>query len=71
MCLGVPGRIVSVDGHAATVDFWGVQKTVLLHIVDALDGNVDVGDALVIFLKFASSVVPTIAFDATRAVRAI
>ena len=43
----------------------------LLHIVDALDGNVDVGDALVIFLKFASSVVPTIAFDATRAVRAI
>lgn len=35
MCLGVPGLVVAVDGNVATVDFWGVQKTVLLDIVDA------------------------------------
>jgi hydrogenase expression/formation protein HypC len=34
MCLGVPGKIVSISGDVATVDFFGVQKQVLLHIVD-------------------------------------
>ena len=34
MCLGVPGKIVSVNGLVATVDFFGVQKQVNLHIVD-------------------------------------
>lgn len=34
MCLGVPGRILSVDGLVATVDFFGVQKQVSLVIVD-------------------------------------
>ncbi len=34
MCLGVPGRVVSIDGELATVDFWGVQRTVMLHIID-------------------------------------
>jgi hydrogenase expression/formation protein HypC len=34
MCLGVPGRVIEVDGWTATVDFWGVRKQVLLHIVD-------------------------------------
>ena len=35
MCLGVPGRVVSVQGGVATVDFWGVRKEVRLDIVDA------------------------------------
>lgn len=34
MCLGVPGKIVSIEGMVATVDFFGVQKNVALHIVD-------------------------------------
>ena len=34
MCLGVPGKVLSVDGYVAVVDFWGVQKRVHLHIVD-------------------------------------
>ena len=34
MCLGVPGRIVRVDGDEATVDFWGVTRTVRLELVD-------------------------------------
>ena len=34
MCLGVPGRVLEVDGPLATVDFWGVRKQVRLDIVD-------------------------------------
>jgi len=34
MCLGVPGRVVSVDGDVAVVDFWGVTKQVRLEVVD-------------------------------------
>jgi len=34
MCLGVPGKVVAVDGWTAIVDFWGVKKEVLLNIVD-------------------------------------
>ena len=36
MCLGVPGKVVAIDGSGllATVDFWGVQKQVNLAIVD-------------------------------------
>jgi len=34
MCLGVPGRVVEVDGLLAVVDFWGVRKEVRLDVVD-------------------------------------
>ena len=34
MCLGVPGRVLSVDGLVAEVDFWGVRRAVRLDIVD-------------------------------------
>jgi hydrogenase expression/formation protein HypC len=34
MCLGVPGRVISVDGLIAQVDFWGVRKEVRLDVVD-------------------------------------
>jgi hydrogenase expression/formation protein HypC len=34
MCLGVPGRVISIDGDVALVDFWGVTKPVRLDIVD-------------------------------------
>lgn len=34
MCLGVPGRIVEVNGLVATVDFWGVRREVRLELVD-------------------------------------
>jgi len=35
MCLGVPGRVVSIDGDIALVDFWGVTKPIRLDIIDA------------------------------------
>jgi hydrogenase expression/formation protein HypC len=34
MCLGVPGRVVEIDGAVATVDFFGVRRTVSLQVVD-------------------------------------
>jgi hydrogenase assembly chaperone HypC/HupF len=34
MCLGVPGKIVAIDGFVATVDFWGVRREVRLEVVD-------------------------------------
>jgi hydrogenase expression/formation protein HypC len=34
MCLGVPGKVITIDGWTAVVDFWGVRKEVLLNIVD-------------------------------------
>jgi hydrogenase expression/formation protein HypC len=50
MCLGVPGKIVSIDGTLATVDFWGVQRTVHLDIVDE---PVVVGDYILNHVGFA------------------
>ncbi len=34
MCLGVPGKVLSVDGQSALVDFFGVKKELRLDIVD-------------------------------------
>ena len=34
MCLGVPGKVVAIDGLDATVDFFGVRKELRLDIVD-------------------------------------
>jgi len=34
MCLGVPGRILTIDGMLATVDFFGVKREVRLELVD-------------------------------------
>jgi len=33
MCLGVPGKVVDVNGYVATVDFWGVRRQIRLEIV--------------------------------------
>ena len=34
MCLGVPGRVVEIQGMMATVDFFGVERQVSLQVVD-------------------------------------
>lgn len=55
MCLGVPGKIVSVNGLVATVDFFGVQKQVNLHIVDE---PVVVGDYILNHVGYAIRKIP-------------
>jgi hydrogenase expression/formation protein HypC len=55
MCLGVPGRIVSVNGPVATVDFWGVTRTVRLDVVDE---PVQPGDYVLNHVGFAIRRIP-------------
>lgn len=55
MCVGVPGRIVSIEGSLATVDFWGEQKQVML---DLLDAPPALGEWVLAHLGFAVRVIP-------------
>lgn len=55
MCLGVPGRIVAIDGLSATVDFFGVRRTVRLDVVDE---PVSPGDYILNHVGFAIRRIP-------------
>jgi hydrogenase expression/formation protein HypC len=45
MCIGVPSRVVAIDGLMATVDSLGQQRDVSLIL---MDGEVELGDYLLI-----------------------
>lgn len=64
MCLGVPGRVIEVNGWTALVDFWGVRKEVLLNIVDE---PVQPGDYILNHVGFAIRRIPPEAVDETLA----
>jgi hydrogenase expression/formation protein HypC len=64
MCLGVPGRIVEVDGLVATVDFWGVRRRVRLDVVDE---PVHPGDYILNHVGYAIRRIPTAEIAATLA----
>ena len=64
MCLGVPGRIVSVDGDVATVDFWGVRRQVRLDVVDE---PVKPGDYILNHVGYAIRRIPEQEIGATLA----
>jgi hydrogenase expression/formation protein HypC len=55
MCLGVPGRVVQVNGFTATVDFWGVRREVRLDVVDE---PVEPGDYILNHVGFAIRKIP-------------
>jgi hydrogenase expression/formation protein HypC len=55
MCLGVPGRILAIDGSTATVDFFGVRKDLRLDLVDE---PVRVGDYVLNHVGFAIRRIP-------------
>jgi hydrogenase expression/formation protein HypC len=55
MCLGVPGKVVAVDGNVATVDFWGVRRQVLLDVVDE---PVAIGDYVLNHVGYAIRRIP-------------
>jgi hydrogenase expression/formation protein HypC len=55
MCLGVPGKVLSIDGLVATVDFFGVRKELRLDIVDE---PVTVGDYVLNHVGFAIRRIP-------------
>ena len=55
MCLGVPGKVLSINGLEAEVDFFGVTKVLRLDIVDA---PVSVGDYVLNHVGFAIRRIP-------------
>ena len=55
MCLGVPGRVVSINGLVAVVDFWGMRREVRLELVDQ---PVDVGDYILNHVGYAIRRIP-------------
>jgi hydrogenase expression/formation protein HypC len=64
MCLGVPGRVVSIDGDIAQVDFWGVTKPIRIDIVDI---PVVPGDYVLNHVGFAIRRIPPEDIEATLA----
>ncbi len=56
MCLGVPGRVLSVAGDTAVVDFFGVRRDVRLDIVDEPVGP---GDYILNHVGFAIRRIPS------------
>lgn len=55
MCLGVPGRILEVDGNVATADFFGVQRQIRLEICDE---PVEPGDYILNHVGYAIRRIP-------------
>ena len=55
MCLGVPGRIIYIDGLVATVDFFGVRKQIRLDVVNE---EVAPGDYVLNHVGFAIHRIP-------------
>lgn len=64
MCLGVPGRIVEVDGLLATVDFFGVRRVVRLELVDQPVGP---GDYILNHVGYAIRRIPEDDIEGTLA----
>jgi hydrogenase expression/formation protein HypC len=62
MCLGVPGRIVSVAGTIAVVDFFGVTREVRLELVDE---PVAPGDYILNHVGFAIRRIPEADIEGT------
>jgi len=55
MCLGVPGKVISINQTLAIVDFWGVRREVKLDIVDE---PVAIGDYILNHVGFAIRRIP-------------
>ncbi len=55
MCRGLPGRVLSVDGSLAMVDFWGTERSVRLELADE---PLEPGDHVLCHLGFAIHRIP-------------
>ena len=49
MCLAIPGKIVSIDGHTALVDFDGIEQKIII----ALVLNPEVGKYVIVHAGYA------------------
>ena len=64
MCLGFPGRVISIDGLAATVDFFGTIKICRL---DMMDVPVQPGDYILNHVGYAIRKIPQDEIEGTLA----
>ncbi len=48
MCLAIPGRVISLEGDRAKVDFGGVRREINISLVDA-----SIGDYVIVHAGFA------------------
>ena len=64
MCLGVPGRVLRIDGTTAVVDFFGVSRQVRLELVDE---PVSPGDYILNHVGFAIRRIPEADIEGTLA----
>jgi len=64
MCLGVPGRVVNIDGNIAVVDFFGVRRQTRLDLVDEPVGP---GDYILRHVGFAIRRIESSEIDETLA----
>ena len=64
MCLGVPGKVIAIDGDVAQVDFWGVRKEVRLDVVDE---PVAIGDYVLNHVGYAIRRIPAKQVEETLA----
>lgn len=64
MCLGVPGKVIAIDGLTASVDFWGVRRQVRLDVVDE---PVAIGDYVLNHVGYAIRRIPAEEAEATLA----
>ena len=62
MCLGVPGRVVEVNGTSALVDFFGVYRHVRLELVDQ---PVSPGDYILNHVGYAIRRIPEADIEGT------
>jgi len=49
MCLAIPGKIISIDGHSALVDFDGIEQKIII----ALVLNPEVGKYVIVHAGYA------------------
>jgi hydrogenase expression/formation protein HypC len=49
MCLGIPMKIISIEGDEAVAEVEGVKRTVQLNLID----NIGVGDYVLVHAGFA------------------
>ncbi len=64
MCLGVPGRVIEVQGAIAQVDFFGVRRETRLDLVDEA---VAPGDYILNHVGFAIRRIPAQEIEETLA----
>jgi len=64
MCLGVPGRVVGINGLTAVVDFFGVRRETRLDVVDE---PVAPGDYILNHVGFAIRKIPAEEIEETLA----